>query len=483
MNIILVVIDTLRYDAVGANGGWIRTPHLDALAGRSWVFDRAFAASYPTIPHRTDVMTGRYGGPFHAWAPLRFDAATLPRALADGGYATQLIHDTPHLVNGGHNFDWPFHAWTFVHGAEVDRPWIDDRALTYLPNWAPDPLFDYVSDGDWPAPTDHTMVTYMRANRNRRRDEDWNAARLFAEAARFCRDNARRDNFFLWVDGFDPHEPWDAPPEFVRLYDDTDGYDGRIDPRALFAPGRSPSRSPDPVAVTRRLRAMYAGKVSWVDRCFGRLTDALAETGLAERTAIIVTADHGTNLGERGRFGKGWPIHETEAHVPLIVHVPGRGAGRCDAVVQPQDLVPTIAAIAGLDAPAGLDAHDVLAQAAGGERRRIALTGRHPCAWAQDLDAPLFTVFGDDAYLQWRPDPAEGRLFRYAQDVPLDDPPAEEVAELHATGLEEIARRGAPADLLAWLGAAGQGPPPASACANPAPAGYAQYWDRLYNRW
>ena len=101
MNIILLIIDTLRYDYVGADGNdHVETPNMDGLAERSWVFDRAFAASYPTIPHRTDVMTGRYGTPFNPWMPLRFDAVSLPRVLAESGYCTQLIHDTPHLVNG-----------------------------------------------------------------------------------------------------------------------------------------------------------------------------------------------------------------------------------------------------------------------------------------------------------------------------------------------------------------------------------------------
>ena len=63
MNIILCIIDTLRYDYVGAHAtnDWIQTPNMDRLASKSWVFDRAFAASYPTIPHRTDLTTGRFG--------------------------------------------------------------------------------------------------------------------------------------------------------------------------------------------------------------------------------------------------------------------------------------------------------------------------------------------------------------------------------------------------------------------------------------
>ena len=130
MNIALIVIDTLRYDYIGANGNtYIETPNIDRFAAQAWAFDRAFCASFPTIPYRTDVITGQYGGPFHPWQPLRHERQTLPSTLAERGYATQLIHDTPHLVNGGHNFDWPFHAWTFIRGAEVDRDWIDDSVV------------------------------------------------------------------------------------------------------------------------------------------------------------------------------------------------------------------------------------------------------------------------------------------------------------------------------------------------------------------
>jgi len=126
MNIILLLIDTMRYDYIGANGNdWIETPNLNRLASQSWCFDRAFAASFPTIPYRTDVMTGKYGSPFHAWKPLPFTANALPSVLGEAGYATQLLHDTPHLVNGGHAFDYPFHTWTFILRCR-GRPFLDE---------------------------------------------------------------------------------------------------------------------------------------------------------------------------------------------------------------------------------------------------------------------------------------------------------------------------------------------------------------------
>ena len=481
MNVVLIVIDTLRYDHIRANANpAVETPNLDELTARSWAFDRAYAASYPTIPHRTDAITGRYGAPFHAWKPLDCDVLTLPRALADHGYCTQLIHDTPHLVNGGHNFDFPFHAWTFCRGAEVDRPWID--ALPGFPdNWAPDPLFDAYPYDD--TPLHNNTAAYVYANRKRRRPEDWNCAKLFRTAAQFLRDNATRHNFFLWLDCFDPHEPWDAPPEFVLKHDHTPGFDGRLDPRSLLPNVRNDPGLPEPAKA--RIRAFYAAKVSWVDHWLGHFLHTLGQTGLADDTAILLTADHGTNLGERGRFGKGHPVRQQEAHVPFIVHHPGGGAGRSDIIVQPQDIFATVMGLAGLPAPDGLDSHDVLAIArSGGEAPRpLALSGgvARP-AWAKSPEAILFTVFGHELYLEFALRPEHCRLTRLGTLDNVDDPAA--VERLRTAGIGEIERRGADPALVAWLRSSGQAPFPTDcrfSDAHPAPPGWRSYFAAIYH--
>ena len=167
MNIIVVVADTLRYDYVGANGNdWIHTPNIDKLAARSWVFDHCYSASYPTIPHRIDALTGKYGGPFHPWRPLPFDVLTFPQVLAQAGYRTQLINDTPHLINGGHNFDWPFHAWSFIRGAEVDRPWTDSLPVP-SGNWQYDSLFDFADKNLKILSISHTFVQIEGARKKK----------------------------------------------------------------------------------------------------------------------------------------------------------------------------------------------------------------------------------------------------------------------------------------------------------------------------
>jgi len=237
----------------------------------------------------------------------------------------------------------------------VDRAWITDN-WAYLPNWRLDPMFD-------PLPRDDETVLrrgwnsgagYLPTNRSRTREEDWNVARLFTTASSFLRDNARRDNFFLWVDCFDPHEPWDSPPEFVRLYDQTPGYDGTLDPRSFSPKRNSPDLSPR--AVTN-LKAQYAAKVTFMDKWLGAFLDTLEATGLGERTAIIVLGDHGTNVGDREGFpfGKAAPPLANEAHVPLLVHVPGASSGKSQAIVQPQDLFATVLGIAGGRAPESIE--------------------------------------------------------------------------------------------------------------------------------
>ena len=190
MNLILVIIDTLRYDHIAANvraeGGTpeIQTPNLDRLIARSWNYTRAFTASFPTIPHRNDVIKGRYGAPFHRWQPLDYDVPNIPQVLRENGYCSQLIHDTPHLVHGGHHFDYPFDAWTPIRGAEVDRSWIHDT-WQYMDNWAPDPLFDSAGisateiDRETLMRKHHAITCYVHTNRGRTQERDWNVAKLF----------------------------------------------------------------------------------------------------------------------------------------------------------------------------------------------------------------------------------------------------------------------------------------------------------------
>jgi arylsulfatase A-like enzyme len=472
VNIVVTVVDTLRYDhAFPAGDSPVETPNLDRFAARSWRFDSAFTSSFPTIPTRQDMLLGRGDAPFHGWSPLDCTARTLPDVLADAGYATQLIHDTPHLVNGGFRFDYPFHAWTPVRGAECDRPWFTDDPV-FPDNWAYDDRFDgYGIEREKEAVlagSKATLRNYVYAHRDRETEADWNVARLFETAAEFLRDNADRENFFLWLDCFDPHEPWDAPPSYVREYERDPDADGRIDPRSFHDEVYD---HPDlSAAASEHKVAQYRAKLAFVDRWFGRFLDTLEETGLLANTAVVVLGDHGTNLADDprpngNRFGKTAPPAENEAHVPLAVYAPDAGSGRCETPVQLTDVFATVAGLAGADVPAGRDSVDLLAVADGDttatRSRDIAVTGTHVSGWA-DADADDVLCYAYDG--EWclgltaDPDAAVLRPLGGDENVAADHP--EVVDRLRTAAVAELDRRGLDDGLVAWLNAAGDRPVP-----------------------
>ena len=123
MNIIVLVSDTFRYDYLGCNGNaWIGTAALDRFAERAVCFDRHYLSSFPTIPNRTDLFTGRYSFPFHGWKPLDAGIPVLSTIFGAAGYQSQLICDTPHLMKGVHHFDRGFDGAYWIRGQEGDKP-------------------------------------------------------------------------------------------------------------------------------------------------------------------------------------------------------------------------------------------------------------------------------------------------------------------------------------------------------------------------
>ena len=170
-----------------------------------------------------------------------------------------------------------------------------------------------------------------------------------AEAARWLADEApSAERFMLFVDEFDPHEPFDVPEPWMSRYDpDWDG------PRVIWPP-----YAVDAVAsgviderTARHIRANYGAKLSFVDHQFGRLLDELDRRDLWDDTAVIVCTDHGHYLGEHDIFGKPpVPIYETLGHIPLLVWWPGsdRNGTTVDALTTTVDLHATIADLFGV---------------------------------------------------------------------------------------------------------------------------------------
>ena len=368
MNVILVTSDTLRRDHLGCYGNdWIHTPNLDRLAAESFVFDRAYAASFPTVPNRLDVLTGRYTCTNLRWQPLPPNEVTIPQVLGAAGYTSMMIVDTPHIMQAGFHFDRGFSGWEWIRGQENDRwrTWPRDPALPAAPEKLREP--------------EHTVKQHLRNTAVRRGEQDCFCAQTMRTAAAWLEENRMLDRFFLYVDTFDPHEPWDAPQHYVDLYDP--GYEGD----EVFYPRYGPADYLTK-AELKHLRALYAAEVTLVDRWVGHLLRRVEELGLLDSTALVFTTDHGFYHGEHGLTGKSiiWsggyascPLYEEVAHIPLLIRLPGQTKGRrIAAYAQPPDLLPTIVALTGADHPGTMNGHSLLPlmEAKGRPVRRLCIT-------------------------------------------------------------------------------------------------------------
>ena len=395
MNIVFVVIDTLRQDHLGAyDNPWISTPSLDAFAGRAVRYTRAYPESLPTLCARRALHTGirtfpyeghrEYKGDFPGvapgWGPIPEEQETIAELLQAQGYRTALISDTYHMFKPSKNFHRGFDQWSWIRGQEGDRfrsgPSLDPARLDrHLPSKL----------RDNPA-VRRFLTSYLVNTTDIRSEEQTFPAQVFGQASHWLRQNADADRFFLVVDCFDPHEPWDPPADDRRRYDPDDEdvvdviqsmygwWDGLLTPREL-----------------KRLQANYAGEVTLVDRWFGRLIETLEQTGRLDDTVVVVMSDHGHNLGyaprDKGLVSKqGHPMTRSVADLVLMISDPtGVGAGTtCDALLYNIDAVETMLAVAGVDAGPGRDGR-VVWQSDANARDAVTI------GWG-----PLVTVITDD---------------------------------------------------------------------------------------
>ncbi len=319
-DVVLVVVDTLRADHLGAYGYERPTsPRLDAFARRATVFDAAWSAAPWTLPSVMSIMTSRYPSSHRVendGLRLAADVPTLAETLKRAGYAT-----------GG-----------FVSHVYVSSTFGFARG------------FDLFEDFGLSGP-EYRLEAGMEPRADRVTDAalDW------------LRGQGRRPVFLL-VHYFDPHWPY-APPEAYRALF-PDAYRGPLDASYDSISKFLDPLTPIPDDYRRFLIDRYDGEIRFVDDQIGRLLDGLAASGRAPRAWVVLTADHGEEFKDHGSMGHGRRLYEETIHVPLVI---GRAAAggiaspggapagaRVSVPVSGIDLFPTIAGLAGAPAPAGL---------------------------------------------------------------------------------------------------------------------------------
>jgi arylsulfatase A-like enzyme len=353
LNLIVLVADTFRADNLKAYGSeWVDTPNLNRFAEQSIIFEDAYPEGMPTIPIRRTLYTGRRIVPTYyylqhepvqlpGWHHLYNEDVTLSEILHEAGYLTALIADLPHLQRPGRNFHRGFHYYEWVRGQEIDY-------YAQAPRKKPDFSSLYPEDylkrtefsrqfGKEPRQGFSDFLNQYTANRRRWLKHGNSIVQQTAtNAIRWLDENHDQGPFYLQVEGFDPHEPWDPPQEFLEKY--------LKEPTAHSWPEPPYGNVKVPEEGVKRLRANYAGEASNVDYWYGKVLDKIGELGLFENSVVVFLSDHGALLNEQGQWVKGPEKLRTQVtHVPLLVRVPDKqyAGKRVSGFVQVPDYLPT----------------------------------------------------------------------------------------------------------------------------------------------
>jgi arylsulfatase A-like enzyme len=387
-NVVLVSIDSLRADHVGAYGyPKPTTPTIDRLAAGGLVFDHAFSSTSWTLPAHTALFTGM-DDITHTVTDdskrLPHSIPVLPEILRGSGYQTVGFFSGPYLDPGfgfGRGFDEYHNCTSYARPAAGDVP--DAQALR----------------------ASHRDVTNP----------------ILLENIRARIEQGLRQPFFLFIHFWDVHYDYIPPERDWRLFDPdyTGTFTGQhFERNRRFRPGMDE-------ADFRHVVALYDGEIHYTDDTLGRVLDDLKRHGLLDDTLVVVTADHGDEFLEHGGKGHGHTLFDEVVHIPLIFWQPGRLApGRDRRLASITDVAPTILDRVGIE-PA-LKATGVSLSGPPDPSRQLLLELQVP-AWFTNVVA--LRTRGDklvanrraqrtDAY-DLRADPAE----QHPQLVATDSPP------------------------------------------------------------
>jgi choline-sulfatase len=403
-NVVVVVVDTLRADALGSYGGPTATPGFDGLAAEGVLFERAVASAPETAASHATLFTGfdvQHHGVDRNGAILAPDLDTLAEAFRAAGYST---------------------------GAFVSSFVLDPRF-----GW--DQGFD---DYDATFPISGETVHNRGGFWSRHEFEgfDRRAQATNAAAIPWLRD--AREPFFLFIHYFDPHAPNQPTPANLQQIPQAFARN-----RAqIWAPLAPSQAGVDQAELTRFIRSYYA-EVLYTDSALEGLVAAIEAEGFGDRTLIAVTADHGEGLGQHGLLDHAAYLYEEQIHVPWVLRWPGTLAAgsRIRTAVGLVDLAPTIAELAGVSLPGATDGRSVATAALGGsepEARPLLSRRRHyPKRFQRQLGTKFSVAVGPWKYIRATDDPDE--LYDLNSD-------REEIRNLHDARPAVVARLAAVLD-------------------------------------
>lgn len=296
LNVVLLVLDAARAQEFGCYGyGRATTPEIDRIAAEGVVFERAFTPAVYTLGAMSSVWTSQHPDRHHAAVsyadPLPKDRLTLAETLGARGLTTAGFVANP-VAGPVHGFDRGFSEFHEVYRMFEDLGSRGAAFARVLPPWL---------------------------------------------------ERHESSRFFLYAHFREPHFPYDPGPPFDTQF----GPDAPLTvaqrrDKAWYTDVNQGRVAPTAEEIAHLVR-LYDGNLAYADREVGALRRALEQRGLWDRTVLIVTADHGEQLHEKGYVSHSAQVYEESTHVPLIVRVPGGPRGlRVPHLVDQLDLAPTV---------------------------------------------------------------------------------------------------------------------------------------------
>ncbi|MBI5506842.1 MAG: sulfatase [Deltaproteobacteria bacterium] len=313
-NVILVSIDSLRADHLGAYGYPRATsPTIDALAGRGVRFGNCQSTTSWTLPAHVSLLTGRSllgHGVVADDRRLSDSVPTLAEAFAGAGYATHAIVSAPY-VNSRFGFARGFDEY-------------DDTTVYFETN----------------EDSYHSIT----------------APKVQAAAASWLEGHRQRP-FFLFLHYWDVHYDYAPGSGYDTMFDPD--YEGSITgDNYYFDPKIRAGMNPRDL---EHLVALYDGEIRLVDDHLARLRAELGRLGVADRTILVVVGDHGDEFFEHGNKGHHRTLYQEVLWVPLVIDVPGLRPAT--AVVEDEtsiiDVAPTVLSLTGIAVPKGVEGRDL----------------------------------------------------------------------------------------------------------------------------
>ena len=353
-NVLLICVDDLK-PLIGSYGDPLaKTPNIDRLAKRGVQFDAAYCNQAVCSPSRNSLMTGLRPQTIGIYdLPTNFrkavpDAITVAQHFRANGYRTEAMGK---IMHKGHGNVEDAASWTIPH-------WLPKASTYALPESTQ--VKRSGRNGDRGTATENADVA----------DDFYGDGQLALHAVERLQNAAQKPDepFFIAVGFIRPHLPFIAPKKYWDLYPDAAIPMPKVTTIPEGAPEYAgqfggelrqysdiPEKGDLDDDLTRKLIHGYYAATSYMDAQLGLVLNALDKSGLADNTIIVLWGDHGWHLGDH-RFWCKHTNYEQAARIPLIVAATGKAVGvKTSSLVETVDLYPTLAELAGLPAPQGLD--------------------------------------------------------------------------------------------------------------------------------